>query len=86
MAPRLVAILIAEMHFDAADMFRQMAERVFHRRFDLFGQFFMTCDVVVCVYLVHDFCFFLSLVSKLRVATNDHLFPVEAHDFAAIET
>ncbi len=42
MAPALVVVLIVEMHFDAGDMLRQMAERAFHRRFGLLGQFFAT--------------------------------------------
>jgi len=93
MAPDLVAVLIAEMHFDAGDMLRQMDERAFHRRFGLNGQFFATCDVVDCVDLdFYDFC--LSSFCQFRKRSwrpspfswLDPLFPVEAHDFTAFET
>ncbi len=51
MEPALGAVLIAEMHFDAGDMIRQMVEGAFHRRFGMFGQLFATFDVIVCVNL-----------------------------------
>lgn len=47
MSATLGAVFIAEMHFDASDMLRQMAECVFHRRFGMLGQFFATFDVIV---------------------------------------
>ncbi len=50
-APAFLAVLIAEVDFDAGDMFRQVAERVFHNSFGLLVKFGAAFDIVVCVNL-----------------------------------
>jgi len=44
---------------------------MFANAFGLLGQFFATCDVVVCVDLdFHNFCFLSSACSKANVAAK----------------
>jgi len=55
-SPGFVSVLVTEMHFDAGDMFRQVAHGALHCGFGLVGQRFATRDVIVGVDLdFHDF-------------------------------
>ena len=48
-APGLFAVLVAEMDFDAGNVFRQVVERAGNGSFGLLAQRFATCDVIVGV-------------------------------------
>jgi hypothetical protein len=48
-ASTFAGVLIAEMHFDAGDMFRKVSELASHCCFGMLGQLFAMRHVIVCV-------------------------------------
>jgi hypothetical protein len=51
MISAFLSVLVAEMNLNAADMFREVPQRVFHHGFGVLGHRFISIDRVVCINL-----------------------------------